>query len=1030
MVGKNRLSTRVLCWGLVLSHGLLAAADWPQYRRDAGRSGSTEETPPANLALHWSHARLPLVRAWPSSRRLDFDRLQHLVVASGRVYLAGNTDHGVHALDARTGRESWSAWTGAPVRVAPAWFEGRVFATSDDGCLWVLDAETGATLRRQRGGPEARCVLGNGHLVSAWPARGGPALSDGIVYWAAGIWPTDGIFVRADDAASGENIWINDSAGFLDLPQPHGGADARSGIAVQGHLAVNDGQIILPTGRSVPAVLDRKTGAFSYFHLQKYGHSGGTDVTVWGAYHINRDVVFESRTGHRVGRLKGRVAVSPEGLLEAEGPTLRAWRMRDVETFDRKGKDTSKVELEKLWETRLPFAITALVRAGDAVLVGGEKRLARVQRASREVAWSSPELEGTVQDIAVADGRVFASTDAGFIYCFGARRGSSAVAHVSRDRRLAELEPDDASDDANEAAAPRTRDLVARSGVREGFCVDLRSQGAELARGLALATNLRIDVVIPDEAAASRAREQVIVAGLQGRRIAVHARATDATGFPKHFADLVIVEADTGSAGQRTAGQKTTETPLLTEARRLARPWGGVIAHVSRDSVRVEVRGGLEGAGQWTHLYADASNSCSSRDSLVRGPLRTLWFRDADLPMPQRHGRAPAPLFLDGVLVVEGLDRARGVQAYNGRVLWERSMPGILKAYDQDHLMGSAGTGSNICLARNPTSGASVYVHRGTSCLALDLESGERRTEFPCPPETDGDPGTWGFLAATDELLFGTVADTEHIVKWRYLKGDMSRQFTESESLFALEPSTGSLRWRYDAEHSIRHNAVSIGDTPNGGRVFLIDRETARVDRLAYRRGETETKDPEHLPGKLLALDARTGEVEWTSDEEVWGTMLAFDAESEVLLMAYQPTRFRLPSEVGGRLAAYHSRNGYRLWTRKADYSSRPLIRQGAVYAQGGSWDVQSGTPRPFPFQRSYGCGILAGSEHLFLFRSATLGYIDIDQPETVRNFGGLRPGCWINALPVGGIVLVPDGSAGCACSYQNRASMALETAE
>ena len=40
------------------------------------------------------------------------------------------------------------------------------------------------------------------------------------------------------------------------------------------------------------------------------------------------------------------------------------------------------------------------------------------------------------------------------------------------------------------------------------------------------------------------------------------------------------------------------------------------------------------------------------------------------------------------------------------------------------------------------------------------------------------------------------------------------------------------------------------------------------------------------------------------------------------------------------------------------------------------------------------------------LFRSATLGYVDPTDATKVENFGGIRPGCWINALPVGGLVL------------------------
>ena len=64
---------------------------------------------------------------------------------------------------------------------------------------------------------------------------------------------------------------------------------------------------------------------------------------------------------------------------------------------------------------------------------------------------------------------------------------------------------------------------------------------------------------------------------------------------------------------------------------------------------------------------------------------------------------------------------------------------------------------------------------------------------------------------------------------------------------------------------------------------------------------------------------------------------------------------------------------------------------------------------------------------NLMVFRSATFGYFDLHENQEIRNFGGLRPGCWINALPAGGLVLMPDASAGCVCSYQNRTWMALQ---
>jgi hypothetical protein len=36
------------------------------------------------------------------------------------------------------------------------------------------------------------------------------------------------------------------------------------------------------------------------------------------------------------------------------------------------------------------------------------------------------------------------------------------------------------------------------------------------------------------------------------------------------------------------------------------------------------------------------------------------------------------------------------------------------------------------------------------------------------------------------------------------------------------------------------------------------------------------------------------------------------------------------------------------------------------------------------------------------------------------------RPGCWINIIPAGGLVIVPEGSSGCTCGYPLQMSLAL----
>jgi hypothetical protein len=165
----------------------------------------------------------------------------------------------------------------------------------------------------------------------------------------------------------------------------------------------------------------------------------------------------------------------------------------------------------------------------------------------------------------------------------------------------------------------------------------------------------------------------------------------------------------------------------------------------------------------------------------------------------------------------------------------------------------------------------------------------------------------------------------------------------------------------------------------------------------------------------------------------VFGTQLAVSTEHGVLLMYYQGVKhsfFKLPSEIGGRMAAWDAHTGKRIWDIAADYKTRPIVNGDVIYAEGGAWRVQTGEPVAWEFQRSYGCGQIAAACHMLLFRSATLGYLDLTREAGTENFGGIRSGCWFNAIPAGGLVLVPDGSSKCACSYQMQAWVALQPCE
>ncbi|MEE3180659.1 MAG: PQQ-binding-like beta-propeller repeat protein, partial [Planctomycetota bacterium] len=711
--------------------------------------------------------------------------------------------------------------------------------------------------------------------------------------------------------------------------------------------------------------------------------------------------LFKATTGESQIQVGGPVARLGENLASFSKGGIQVYRWAKKTKKDRKGKTIKFTGIDALWKVDNVPGGTELICSGSAIVSSGGDEVALIDSAKKTVEWKT-KVKGTAYGLASAAGRLYVSTDEGLIYCFSGEDKGSQPTEPARKRALPSH---------LETYADAADEILEKSGIREGYCLDLGCGDGSLALELARQSSLTIYCIEEDPGLVEKARKRLDDAGLYGTRVVVHQASLNKTNYPKYLANLLV-------SGRSVTGARVKIAP--DELTRLTRPWGGVVATGKKGQLEIRRRGALAGAGSWTHQYSNPANTCCSEDAIVKGPLRMLWFRDADLPVPQRHGRGPAPLFHKGYLVVEGLNAVRAADAYNGRTIWEYSLPGILKAYDQDHLMGTAGTGSNLC-----TDGDSVYIHQKETCLRIDLATGKKLGEFKPPPTAAGKPGKWGYLAAVDGRLYGTIADSEHIVKWRYLKGEMKDLLTESRTFFCLDGKSGKLLWRYDAEHSIRHNAIAIG----GGKVYLIDRKQAAIDTVKYRR-EKGAKELPHPGGVILALEASSGKVDWKKDKDIFGTMLALSAEKNILLMGYQPTRFRLPSEVGGRMAVFHTTDGYRVWDRKVNYASRPMLNDKTIYAEGGAWDLKTGVDREFKFKRSYGCGILAGGNNLMLFRSATMGYFDLADTKKTYNYGGLRLGCWVNAIPAGGIVLVPDASAGCKCSYLNQASLALETAD
>jgi hypothetical protein len=263
----------VLLAGLCLPCAAQDKNDWPTWRRDPARTGKTGLALPDPLRLLWTRTLPPLTPAYRSTR-LQFDRGYEPIVVGKILVASSSRNDRLTAYDTETGEEKWRFYAEGPLRFAPVAWKDRLFVGSDDGRLYCLGAADGKPIWTFRAVPSERRLLGNGRLISTWPVRGGPVVADGRVYFAAGVWPFEGVFVYALDAESGNIVWVNDRTGTIYGTQPHA-AESIGGVTPQGYLVVAGDDLVVPCGTALPATFDRKTGALKDFSLPKDGRIPG-----------------------------------------------------------------------------------------------------------------------------------------------------------------------------------------------------------------------------------------------------------------------------------------------------------------------------------------------------------------------------------------------------------------------------------------------------------------------------------------------------------------------------------------------------------------------------------------------------------------------------------------------------------------------------------------------------------------------------------------------------------------------------------
>ncbi len=218
--------------------------EWPTYRHDVTRSGSTESHVPPNLHQKWKTD----IGGKPSSP----------VVAQGRLLTSSVDRHTVFCLDAETGKPCWQFVANGPVDSPPTIFDGMAIFGSRDGCVYALRASDGELVWRFRGAPVDRRVCVDGHLESVWPIHGSVLVLDspddanstasansrGVVYFAAGrsSYLDGGIHLYGLDAHSGEQ-WFKTSLSALPY-EPGKNRPEKPMTAALPDLLISDGKHI------------------------------------------------------------------------------------------------------------------------------------------------------------------------------------------------------------------------------------------------------------------------------------------------------------------------------------------------------------------------------------------------------------------------------------------------------------------------------------------------------------------------------------------------------------------------------------------------------------------------------------------------------------------------------------------------------------------------------------------------------------------------------------------------------------------
>ena len=1009
-------------------------AEWPAYRADSTRTGFVDVDLGPDMKLLWSFNQAqPPQPAWPQpARRSYWQRLDSImprvtddatfqpIIVQGKIYFGSSADDHLYCLEATSGRVLWTFCTNGPIRYAPFYADDRLFFGSDDGSVYCLNADKGHLLWSRRIFQEDRRVPGNGRIISSWPIRTGCVVKNGVVFATAGLFPQQGTVAFALSIDQGEEVWRQK---MTDSPQ--------------GYLVASTEHLYIPTGRGNPIALDLKDGSF----IKRFTGVGGTfsvvtdEALIAGRGNNGTLSVSDTQSTERIVEIRGtQLAVTPQYSVFYQSPFVTVLDRGRFFKTNRKIKDcevklnalrselktapsSSREESLKLSilnvsktledaRLDLPDCVhfkkeigeCSVLMATSTYLVTGFKNGVNLYRLDTGMIEASYSCEGTPLGMALSEHSMIISNERGNIFCYGLSES---------------LKPS-----VQSMAQPRP-------------AVDWKSQGYALVLGIPTQDQLaqmldratwQLLVIDPDLEQIQKLRKRFMRMGSYGPRITAHCVASENLPFTDYLANVIYLSA--------TARKLYSEEAVS----RVLRPHGGELRSFGGDVLYR--RGALPGEGSWTHLYGNPGNTSHSGDEWTRQEMSLQWFGG---PGPQqmvdRHLRGSAPLYENGMLIVPGENVIVGVDPYNGTELWSRKLERSQRysmPYDTGYM--SLNTG-RLAIAVND------------ACDVLDALSGNRLESFDIPGNPVGKH--WGYTVIQKDRLIGSIQkETASRTTPGYQQIDSdyrnNQPLVTSEALFGMSINEPKDQWVYQGGVLLNASFTLSKD-----RVSFV--ESRSPSALADNGGRITLKDLMDGPVSLVTLSCETGRVLWRKPLPI----SILKSRNILYLQAYENRLIACGSHGNARndttysVACFDHSSGSLNWESSHEKGKpgqmfhgeqvhHPVIMKDLLITEPVIYHLENGVPiasfqsnDPWVLDRpGHSCGTLSAGGDCLFFRATNPTVLDLSQNlasgESSIKLSPSRTGCWINIIPAGGLVMIPEASAGCVCHFSLQTSMAF----